>query len=131
MSVAPTDKKETNMAVQALKDYKFPPADAQENFHGAQLLYVGWDDHLMFCAPFAYCLPPNTPFSDLCQKFMAHSFGYHPDWKNVDFSKVTWLKSGQPWQPDMNKTLAELGLKHKDALRFQTPGLKGINGSSS
>lgn len=119
------------MAVQALKDYHFPAADSVDKFHGGQLLYIGWDDHLMFCAPFAYCLPPNTRFGDLCEKFLPHSFGYHPDWQQVDFSKATWLKSGQPFQPDMNKTLAELGLKHKDVLRLQTPGLKGIAGSCS
>ncbi len=119
------------MAVTALKDYHFPAADTVDKFHGNQLLYIGWDKHLMFCAPFAYCLPPDTKFADICTKMMAHSFGYHPDWAKVDFAKVTWLKSGQPWQPDMNKTLAELGLKHKDALRFQTPGLNGIGGTCS
>jgi phenol/toluene 2-monooxygenase (NADH) P4/A4 len=31
----------------------------------------------------------------------------------------------------MNKTFAELGLKHRDILRFQTPGLKGIAGTCS
>jgi phenol/toluene 2-monooxygenase (NADH) P4/A4 len=119
------------MAVQALKDYQFSPADSQDKFHGGQLLYVGWDDHLMFCAPFAYCLPPNTRFGDLCEKIMPNSFGYHPEWAKVDFSQATWRKSGQPWQPDMDKTLAELGLKHKDVLRLSTPGLKGLNGTSS
>ncbi|AQR66529.1 phenol hydroxylase [Aquaspirillum sp. LM1] len=119
------------MAVQALKDYAFPPADAQDAFHGGQLLYVGWDNHLMFCAPFAYCLPPSTRFAELCQTFLAHSFGYHPDWAKVDFSQATWLKSGQPFVPDMDKTLAEQGLRHKDILRLQTPGLTGIAGSGS
>ena len=119
------------MAVNALKDYSFTPADSQDKFHGNQLLYVGWDEHLLFCAPLAYCLPPDTRFGDLCTKVMAHSFAYHPDWAKVDFSKATWLKSGQPFVPDMDKTLAELGLKHKDVLRFRTPGLTGIAGSCS
>ena len=119
------------MPVQALKEYNIPAADTQDKFHGGQLLYIGWDDHLMFCAPFAYCLPPDTPFLDLCEKILPNSFGYHPDWAKVDFTKATWLKSGQPWQPDMNKTLAELGLRHKDVLRLQTPGLKGLDGSSA
>ncbi len=119
------------MSVNSLKEYKFSPADTQDKFHGSQLLYVGWDDHLMFCAPFAYCLPPATRFSDLCENILKNSFGYHPDWSKVDFTKATWLKSGKPWQPDMSKTIAELGLKHKDVLRLKTPGLKGINGSGS
>ena len=118
------------MAVQALEDYKFAAADTQDKFHGNQLLYVGWDDHLMFCAPFAYCLSPDTRFGELCDKFLAPSFGPHPDWAKVDLSQASWLKSGQPWQPDMTKTLAELGLRHKDALRLITPGLKGIDGTS-
>jgi len=119
------------MAVTAMKDYKFSPADTQDKFHGGQLLYVGWDDHLMFCAPFAYCLPPTTLFSDLCEKILANSFGYHPDWKKVDFTAASWLKSGKPWQPDMTKSIGELGLKHKDVLRLKTPGLKGIDGTCS
>ena len=119
------------MAVQALKDYKFSPADSQDKFHGGQLLYVGWDDHLMFCSPVAYCLPPTTVFRDLCEKMLATTYGYHPDWAQVDFGKATWLKSGQPFVPDMSKTLAENGLRHKDILRLQTPGLKGIAGSCS
>lgn len=119
------------MAVHAQKPYAFPPTDAQDRFHGGQLLYVGWDGHLMFCAPFAYCLAPDTRFGDLCEKILAHSFGAHPEWSQVDFSRATWLKSGKPWQPDMNKTLAELGLRHKDVLRLQTPWLKGIAGSGS
>ncbi|MBS1191297.1 MAG: phenol hydroxylase [Rhodocyclaceae bacterium] len=119
------------MAVKALKAYKFDAADTQDKFHGNQLLYVGWDKHLMFCAPFAFALPSTTRFGDLCDKILSKSFGYHPDWAKVDLAKAVWKKSGQPWQPDMNKTLAELGLKHKDALRFETPGLNGIQGSCS
>ncbi len=113
------------MAVKALYDYQYPAADTQDKFHGNQLLYVGWDDHLMFCAPFAYCLPPSTKFSELVEKHLPFSYSRHPDWAKIDFSKVVWLKSGQPFQPDMNKTLAEQGIKHKDALRLQTPGLNG------
>ncbi|MBK5914837.1 phenol hydroxylase subunit P4 [Rhodocyclus purpureus] len=117
------------MAVKAISKYEFAPADSVDKFHGAQLLYVCWDDHLMFCSPLAYCLPPNTPFRDLCEKILPKSYGYHPDWAQVDMSKATWLKSGQPFAVDMDKTLGELGLKHKDVLRFKTPGLNGLNGS--
>ena len=40
------------MGVAAIKEYDFEPADRLENFHGNQLLYIGWDGHLLFCAPF-------------------------------------------------------------------------------
>ena len=58
-------------------------------------------------------------------------FGYHPDFAQIDWSKVEWLKSGQPWTPDVEKSLADNGLKHKDVIRFRTPGLTGIKGSFS
>jgi phenol hydroxylase P4 protein len=118
------------MAVKALKPYKGEVKDNVERFHGMQLLYIGWDDHKMFVAPFAFVFPPNMRFGDICEKVLPGAFGYHPDWKKVDMSKAQWLKSSQPWTPDMTKTLAELGLKHKDALRFITPGLTGLKGSS-
>ena len=51
--------------------------------------------------------------------------------QEIDWSKVEWLKSGQPWQPDVEKSLAENGLKHKDVIRLRTPGLTGIKGSFS
>ena len=33
------------MAVAAVKEYQFAPADTVDKFHGAQLLYIGWEDH--------------------------------------------------------------------------------------
>ncbi len=119
------------MAVTALKDYKFAPKDTQDKFHGAQLLYVGWDQHLMFCAPFAFPLPPDMPFQALLDGVLPGAYSQHPDFAQVDWGKVEWLKSSQPWQPDFGKTLAENGLKHKDVIRFRTPGLNGIQGSAS
>ena len=38
-------------------------------------------------------------------------------------------QSGQAWTPDPAKSLADNGLKHKDVIRFRTPGLEGIKGS--
>lgn len=113
------------MAVKALYDYQYPAADTQDKFHGNQLLYVGWDDHFMFAAPLAFALPPSTKFSELIEKYLTYSYSRHPEWAKIDFGSAVWLKSGKPFQPDMNKTLAEQGIKHKDALRLQTPGLNG------
>lgn len=119
------------MAIKALKDYQFTSADSIDKFHGNQLIYVGWDKHLMFCAPFAYCVPPTMLFKDFCEQMLGHSYQYHPDWKKVDFSQVKWLKSGNEWEPCMDKSIGELGIQHKEALRFQTPGLNGINNTCS
>lgn len=119
------------MATVSLKPYKFPAKDKVENFHGNQLLYVGWEDHLMFCAPLALPLPPATPFKALMEQILAGIYAPHPDFAKVDWSKVEWFKSGQPWRPDAEKSIAENGLVHKDTLRFRTPGLTGIKGSCS
>lgn len=118
------------MAVRAIKEYKGEVKDRHENFHGNQLLYVGWDNHLMFCAPLAFCFPPSMPFAEL-QKTLEGAFAYHPEAKSIDWTKAEWLKSSQPWTPDASKTLGENGLKHKDALRFRIPGLNGIKGCST
>lgn len=119
------------MPVTALKDYPLRVADSVDKFHGNQLLYVGWDRHLMFCAPFGWALPPATRFGDIVEGIFPGAFGAHPDFGRIDWPTVEWLKSGQPWTPDFDKTLAENGLRHKDSLRFRTPGLDGIAGSGS
>ncbi len=119
------------MPVVALKPYQGEVKDRQENFHGNQLLYVGWEDHLMFCAPLCFMLPPDLRFGDLPEQILPGAYGAHPDWARVDWSEARWFRSGRPWQPDFHKTLAENGLGHKEVLRFQTPGLTGIAGSCS
>ena len=118
------------MSVVALERYSFPAADARENFP-APLLYIGWEDHLMICAPVCLPLPPDMPFGALATAVLPGIYGYHPDFAKIDWAKVQWLRSGQPWQPDPTQSLAENGLKHKDAIRFRTPGLTGIKGSFS
>jgi len=124
------------MTVAAIKDYHFPPADSLDKFHGAQLIYVGWDQHLLFCAPYCFPLPPTMPFGAMVEQVLPPAFGYHPEFKQIDWSQVQWLRSngtaaGEPFTPDFAKSLADNGLGHKDAIRFRTPGLNGIQGSAS
>lgn len=119
------------MATVAIKEYKFAAKDRVENFHGNQVLYVGWVDHLMFCAPLALPLPPATPFKALMEQILPGIYSAHPDFAKVDWKKVEWFKSAKPWTPDIEKSLADNGLVHKDSLKFRTPGLTGIKGSCS
>lgn len=119
------------MSVTAIQDYRFVPRDRVENFHGNRLLFVGWEDHLMFCAPFAFPLPPDTPFRALLDQVLPGAYGYHPDFAKIDWNRAEWSRSGQPWQPDYDRSLGDNGLGHKDAIRFRTPGLTGIKGSCS
>lgn len=118
------------MTILSLGNYDFPARDALSNFP-APLLFIGWDDHLMFCSPVCLCLPADMSFATLQTEVLANTYGSHPDFEKIDWDQVKWLKSGQPWTPDLSKSLAENGLQHKDMLRLQTPGLTGINGSFS
>ena len=119
------------MAVVAVKEYKGSRPDGADKFHGAQLVYVGWLDHLMFCAPFAFPLPPDMPFGALIEAVLPGSFGQHPDFAKIDWSKVEWTKGRKPFSPDPSKSLADNGIRHKDSLTFKAPGLTGIKGTSS
>jgi len=118
------------MSTVSLHPYAFAPRDVRENFP-APLLYIGWEEHLMFCAPFCLPLPPDMPFGALPTQVLPGIYGEHPDFERIDWSQVQWFRSGQPWTPDPAKSLAENGLGHKDAIRFRTPGLTGIEGSFS
>jgi len=117
------------MTVTAIGAYNFEPKDTLDKFP-MPLLYVHWEDHKMFCSPVAMPFPPTLKFGDMCAGPLSGVFGAHPDFAKVDWSQAEWTKSGQPWQPDMNKSLAENGLGHKDVICFRTPGLTGLSGSA-
>ena len=52
------------MAVAAVKEYVGERKDVAANLPpGTQLVYIGWLDHLMFCAPFAFPLAGAPPGS--------------------------------------------------------------------
>jgi phenol/toluene 2-monooxygenase (NADH) P4/A4 len=110
--------------------YDFPMKDVRENFP-APLLYIGWEDHLMFAAPICLPLPPDMPFGAIGAAVLPGVYGYHPDFAKIDWATAEWFKSGQPWTPDPAKSLVENGLVHKDVIRLRTPGLTGIKGSFS
>lgn len=115
------------MPVKAITpDYKGEVMDRQENFHGNQVVYVGWDHHLMFCAAFAYPVPPEMPFKGLIQDVMPEAFGMHEEYAKVNWDTAEWLLDGQPFIPQMDVSLKDQGIGHKSLLRFQTPELQGF-----
>jgi phenol hydroxylase P4 protein len=117
------------MTVNALSKYAFKSRDALENFNGKQLIYVNWEMHRMFSRPFVLALPPATPFSVIVDKYIAECYGYHPDFKHIDWNAVVWRNSNTVFTPDPSKSLKDNGIGHKDLIRFTTPGLNGIAGS--
>ncbi|MDO6513297.1 MULTISPECIES: phenol hydroxylase subunit P4 [Neptuniibacter] len=107
-------------------EYKGEVLDKLENFNGNQVVYVGWDHHLMFCAAFAYPLPPEMPFRALLDDVMPEAFSLHPEFSKINWDKAEWLLDGQPFIPQLNASLIDQGIGHKSLLRFQTPELKGV-----
>lgn len=106
--------------------------DRVENFHGQQLVYIGWDHHMMICAPIALLLDPKLEFSALLAEHLPHTaFALHPEWTRIDWSGVQWFLSDRPLTPRPNQPLIEQGIGHKAFLRFRTPELRGIAGTGA
>lgn len=119
------------MPVTAIGDYPALVRDGVENFHGNQMVVVGWDRHLMIDAPMAFPLPPGMPFGALVSEVMPIAFGAHPEWGRIVWETVTWLLDGEPFTPKFDASLEDNGIGHKSVIRFDTPGLTGIGGSGS
>lgn len=118
------------MAVKSIGEYVGVPRDLVENFAGKQLVYVNWQHHLMFAAPFLLCLEPETPFGDLVNGPLSQLIAADPDSGRVDWDTVEWWMRGERFTPDMSKSLAENGIEHKDHLVFVTPGLNTLCGGT-
>jgi phenol hydroxylase P4 protein len=120
------------MTVRALQpNYGGPVRDREENFHGMRIVFVGWDRHLMYSNPLALLVAPAMTFDQLLQETLPAAYGLHPDWPQIDWSRVTWLLGGKAFSPDRSASLQANGIGHKSLLRLQTPGLNGIRGSCS
>jgi phenol/toluene 2-monooxygenase (NADH) P4/A4 len=116
------------MAVTSTKEYIGVPRDVVENFNGNQLLYVSWDQHLLFASSFLICRSPETTFRDMVETNLLPLIAADPDAEKVQWDEVKWLMGNKPWTPDWDASLADNGIRHKAHLRFQTPGLNSICG---
>lgn len=114
------------MAVAAISEYTATPRDVVANFHGKQLVYVSWDRHLLFAAPFLLCLPPDTIFRDMVMGPLTQLLQADPDAAAIDWASVTWMRGTQPWTPDFDATLDANGITHKTQLRFATSGVNSL-----
>lgn len=102
--------------------------DRVENFHGNQLVYLHWEEHLMFCAALAFPFPPDMPFGAVIGEIIPTFYGMHPDFEKIDWSTVRWQIDGREVTPDPEKSLKDNGIGHKSMIRFWTPGLTGVGG---
>ncbi len=118
------------MSVKAITpDYHGEMKDTADHYRGQQLLYIGWDRHLMFAAPLCIPVPPEMPFGALQAAVLPGLYGQHPDFARIDWAGVAWRRDGEAFTPDPARSLADNGIGHKDVLRFRTPGLDGLYGA--
>jgi phenol/toluene 2-monooxygenase (NADH) P4/A4 len=117
------------VSVAALGAYQHPSHDGVAAF-AHPLLYVAWDLHMVFAAPLALLLAPQTLFGDLRALVLPRLYGAHPDFARIDWSGVQWFRDQALFTPDWRASIAAHGLAHKSVLRFRTPGLEGLRGSA-
>ena len=88
------------MPVTALKPgYTGENLDARENFGPNQLVYLHWEQHLMFCAALAFPLPPEMPFGAVVGELLPQFYAPHPDFEKIDWSAVRWNLDGEDFTP--------------------------------
>ena len=116
------------MSVTAIGSYDYATHDTADRF-AAPLLYVAWDEHMMFAAPAVVSLSMHTNIADVQAKLLPSLYSEHPDFERIQWSQVQWFCGDRMFTPKPNATLAEHGFEHKSVLRFRTPGLEGLRGS--
>lgn len=109
-----------------LASYPLIQRDTEDLFHGKRLIYLCWDHHLMYSAPFCVPLPPTLPFGALVRDVLPDLYGEHPEFEQIDWQRTQWFRSSQRFLPDFGKSLDHHGFEHKTLIRFRTPKLDGI-----
>ncbi len=107
-------------------DYPLRQQDTEDKFFGKRLIYVCWENHLMYAAPFCLPLPPTLPFGALVRDVLPELYGEHPEFESIDWQRTLWFNSGRRFIPDFGKSLDHHGLSHKSLIRYRTPALEGI-----
>ena len=106
-------------------EYPLRQQDGEHLFHGKRLIFLSWENHLMFAAPLCVPLPPTLPFGALIRDVLPELYGEHPEFEDIDWKRTLWFNSGKRFIPDVGKSLEHHGLSHKSLIRFRTPALDG------
>ena len=117
--------------LRSIGDYPMRQQDLEDRFYGKRLIYVSWDNHLMYAAPFCLPLPPTLPFGALVGDVLPELYGEHPEFESIDWQRTQWFNSGRRFVPDFGKSIEHHGLAHKSLIRFRTPKLEGSRETDS
>lgn len=108
--------------------YDFPSANRVEGYGDDINFYIQWDRHLLYACPLAYRAPLDMKFRDFLENLLRPDYHAHPDTAQLDFDCCTWRLDQRPWQPDLERSLAENGIGHMSYVEFHSPGLTGMHG---
>lgn len=118
------------MATKAITpDYHGDFQDTIDKYHGQQLISICWEKHTMFSWPFCLPVAPDMPFGGLIENVLPSLYADHPDFPKIEWEKVQWSTAAGPFIPNRAKSLKEHGIRHKQQIRFRTPGLDGLGGA--
>jgi phenol hydroxylase P4 protein len=114
------------MPVTSTKPYVGIPRDLVSNFLGKQIVYVCWDQHLLFAAPMMLVVEPTMLLKDLLDQVWKPLLAADPDVAALQWEQSQWLKSKQPWTPRLEASIADNGIAHKEQLLLRTPKLNSL-----
>ncbi len=109
----------------SIGDYPIRQQDDESAFHGKRLIFLCWENHLMYGAPLCVPLPPSLPFGALVRDVLPELYGEHPEFESIDWKRTLWFNSDKRFIPDLGKSLEQHGLSHKSLIKFRTPALEG------
>lgn len=118
------------MSVKSTKEYVGVPRDTVDKFHGKQIVYLNWHQHLLFAAAFMTWVEPEMSFGDYLAGPISALIAADPDAQSVVWDQVEWKVRGAAFTPDFAKSLADNGIGHKDLITMHTPGLNTLCGGS-
>lgn len=114
------------MPVKAIhSEYYIEPLDLQKHYGDQIQIYIGWDQHTLFCAAIAFLVSPQQTFQELIEQQITAVFSKHPDFEDISWQDVHFSVDGKAFKPAFNQSLAEQHIGHKSLLRFRTPALDG------
>ena len=102
------------MAIKSLGEYNFPSRSAQENYGDDQLVSVWFQDTMWFASPAMFRAPREMTWADFTAQMFVPFAEEDPDYDPN--AAREWSLHGEKFEPDEGKTLAELGILHKDVI---------------
>jgi len=114
------------MAVKSPVKYPSIHRDRQEGYGPVQILYFCWEGHLLFAAPSALVAPPTTSLRDVLEGQLMNIIKIDPDAAKIEWEVVEWVKKGETVTLDLDRSLEENGLRHKDQIMLRTPGFATV-----